>query len=154
MDRKIIIRGIPPTSVPVTSVTPGSPWTRFQPVAARVVAEKGQNAPVDSLESLRGYGRRTLSSDNLLAVSASRLPTRGMTRAPCKRIWDTATFSTLLHRAFTDPFKDFWRSLVVAPEWAIALSVIFATVNGLHDKLDFGRHGQVEFRWNDWLRRS
>lgn len=30
----------------------GSPWTRSQPVAARVVAERGQNAPVDSLESL------------------------------------------------------------------------------------------------------
>ena len=33
----------------------GSPWIRFQPVAARVVAERGQNAPVESLESLKGY---------------------------------------------------------------------------------------------------
>ena len=51
MDREIIIRGIAPTSVPVTSVTPGSPWSRFQPVAATGVAERWQNAPVDSLES-------------------------------------------------------------------------------------------------------
>ena len=55
MDREIIIRDIPPTSVPVTSVTLGSPWIRFPPMAARVVAERGQNAPVDSPESLRGY---------------------------------------------------------------------------------------------------
>jgi len=30
-----------------------SPWIRFRPLAGRVVAARGQNVPVDSLESLR-----------------------------------------------------------------------------------------------------
>jgi hypothetical protein len=36
-----------------TSVTHRSPWTRFAPLAARVVAERQQNAPVSPAESLR-----------------------------------------------------------------------------------------------------
>jgi hypothetical protein len=35
------------------SVTPGCPWIRFAPLAARVVAERQQNAPVSPAESLR-----------------------------------------------------------------------------------------------------
>jgi hypothetical protein len=40
-----------------SSVTQRSPLTRFLPLAAGVVAARGQNAPVDSVESLRAYRR-------------------------------------------------------------------------------------------------
>jgi hypothetical protein len=36
------------------SVTRGSPWTRLWSLAARMVAGRGGNAPVESVESLRG----------------------------------------------------------------------------------------------------
>ena len=38
-----------------SSVTPGIPWIRLQPVAARVVAERWRNEPVESVESLQSF---------------------------------------------------------------------------------------------------
>jgi hypothetical protein len=52
-------------------VPAGSPWTRFRPLAARVVVERQQNAPVSPAESLRVCPRFDTKSTALLHCATS-----------------------------------------------------------------------------------
>jgi hypothetical protein len=81
--------GLPLTKlclINMPAVTQGSPWTRFTPLAARVVAGTSQNESADSVESQGGNCGSQIASKNApaTAVNSSKTLDAYLTIATCR----------------------------------------------------------------------